>query len=70
MVTDGPEPRRGSGRGRLRVAIVGGGIGALEALLALRDLAEERVEITLLSPGVRVSLPAGVDRGAVRWRPG
>ena len=39
-----------SGRGRLRVLIVGGGVGALEAMLALRDLAEERVEVTLLCP--------------------
>jgi NADH dehydrogenase FAD-containing subunit len=30
--------------------IVGGGVGALEAMLALRDLAEERVEVTLLCP--------------------
>jgi sulfide:quinone oxidoreductase len=39
-----------SGRGRLRVLIVGGGVGGLEAMLALRDLAEERVEVTLLCP--------------------
>jgi sulfide:quinone oxidoreductase len=32
------------------VLIVGGGVGALEAMLALRDLAEERVEVTLLCP--------------------
>src|SRR4249919_1028615 len=50
MVADGPELPGGSGRGRLRVAIVGGGVGALEAMLALGDLAEGRVELTLLSP--------------------
>ena len=50
MVADGPELAGGSGRGRLRVAIVGGGVGALEAMLALGDLAEGRVELTLLSP--------------------
>ena len=35
----------------LRVLIAGGGVAGLEALLALRDLAGERVELTLLSPG-------------------
>ena len=50
MVADGLEPAFASGRGPPRVVIVGGGVGALEAMLALRDLAEERVEITLLSP--------------------
>jgi sulfide:quinone oxidoreductase len=35
---------------RTRVTIVGGGVAALEALLALRALAEERVEIELVSP--------------------
>ncbi len=50
MVADSPELPSASGRGRLRVVIVGGGVGALEAMLALRDLAEERVEMTLLSP--------------------
>jgi sulfide:quinone oxidoreductase len=33
----------------LRVLIAGGGVAGLEALLALRDLAGERVELTLLS---------------------
>ena len=32
------------------VVIVGGGVAGLEALLALRDLAGDRVEITLISP--------------------
>ncbi len=50
MVADGPELASGTGRGRLRVVIVGAGVGALEAMLALRDLAKERVEITLLCP--------------------
>jgi sulfide:quinone oxidoreductase len=34
----------------LRVLIAGGGVAALEAVLALRALAEERVEIGLLAP--------------------
>lgn len=33
-----------------RVVIAGGGVAALEALIALRDLAGERVEITLVAP--------------------
>jgi len=36
--------------GRLRVLIVGGGVAALEAALALRHLAEERVAIELFAP--------------------
>jgi sulfide:quinone oxidoreductase len=35
---------------KLRVLVVGGGIAALETVLALRDLAGERVAVTLLSP--------------------
>ncbi len=33
-----------------KVLIAGGGVAALEAALALRDLAAEQVEITLLAP--------------------
>jgi sulfide:quinone oxidoreductase len=40
----------GCGRGPVRVLIAGGGVGALEAALALRHLAEDRVEVTLLCP--------------------
>jgi NADH dehydrogenase FAD-containing subunit len=32
-----------------RVLIVGGGIAGLEALMAIRDLAEDRVAITLVA---------------------
>jgi sulfide:quinone oxidoreductase len=39
-----------SKRKRLRVVIAGGGVAALEALLALRALAGQRVDVTLLSP--------------------
>ena len=35
---------------RYRVLIAGGGVAALEAMVALRTLAEERVEIELLAP--------------------
>ena len=34
----------------VRVLVAGGGVAGLEALLALRDLAGDRVELTLLSP--------------------
>ncbi len=40
---------RGS-RSPLQVLIVGGGVAALEATLALRKLAEERVEVELIAP--------------------
>lgn len=33
-----------------RVLVAGGGVAGLEALLALRDLAGDRVSLTLLSP--------------------
>jgi sulfide:quinone oxidoreductase len=36
--------------GRLRVVIAGGGVAALEAMVAVRALAEERVDISLLAP--------------------
>jgi len=36
--------------GPAKVVIVGGGVGALEAMLALRDLAGERVEIEVCAP--------------------
>jgi sulfide:quinone oxidoreductase len=39
-----------SRRGPVGVLIVGGGVAALEASLALHHLAEERVEVTLLCP--------------------
>jgi sulfide:quinone oxidoreductase len=35
---------------RFRVLIAGGGVAALEAMIALRHLAEERVDLTLLAP--------------------
>ena len=40
----------GVGSDRFRVLIAGGGVAGLEALLALRDMAGERVDLTLLSP--------------------
>ncbi len=44
------------------VAVIGGGIAGLEALLALRDLAEGRVSLTLVSPEPDFSYrPLAVD---------
>jgi sulfide:quinone oxidoreductase len=42
--------RRPRGRGP-RVVVAGGGVAGLEALLALRALAQDRLELHLLSPG-------------------
>jgi aspartate oxidase len=40
-----------NGRGsRVQVLIAGGGVAALEAALALRALAEDRVSVELLAP--------------------
>src|SRR5689334_11057407 len=36
---------------RLRVVVAGGGVAGLEALLALHDLAGDRVDLTLVEPG-------------------
>src|SRR5437867_9998938 len=40
----------GGAQDRYRVVIAGGGVAALEAMVALRALAEERVDIELLAP--------------------
>src|SRR5215211_4006559 len=42
--------RAGESRGSARVAIVGGGVGALEMVLALRDLLATEADMTLVSP--------------------
>jgi sulfide:quinone oxidoreductase len=39
-----------SPRSKLRVLIVGGGVGALEAALALRQMAPEQTDVTVLAP--------------------
>jgi sulfide:quinone oxidoreductase len=43
--------RRNRNGSKTRVAIVGGGVAGLEAMLALRELAGEQVEIELHAPG-------------------
>ena len=42
----------------LRVVVAGGGIAAAEVLLALRELAGDRVSLTLVSPSDELVLPA------------
>ncbi len=51
---------------RQKVLIAGAGVAGLEAALALRDLAGERVEVACPRPAPRVRLPAVCDRRAVR----
>jgi len=56
---------------RLSVLIAGGGVAAVEALLALRELVGQRVEITLLSPEREflyrpVTVAEAFDRGEAR----
>ena len=65
-----PDPgRRRSARPR--VLIAGGGVAGLETLLALRALAGDRVDITLVTPDLRfVNLSMAVDQPfrTQRWR--
>lgn len=61
----------GQRRDRMRVLIAGGGVAAVEALLALRELAGHRVELTLLSPEREflyrpVTVAEAFDRGEAR----
>src|SRR5262245_52752521 len=44
-----------SGTASMRVLIAGGGVAALEAALALRALAADRVRVELLAPGTQFS---------------
>ena len=61
---------------RFRVLIAGGGVAALEAALALRDLAGDRIATTVLSPQLTSSIgPCGcasrsptAGRSSIRWR--
>lgn len=64
----------GSAPNRLRVVIAGGGVAAVEALLALHELAGRRVEITLLSPEPEflyrpVTVAEAFERGEARAYP-
>jgi sulfide:quinone oxidoreductase len=43
---------------RVEIVIVGGGIAALEAMIALHDLAPARAHVTLVAPGPDAVLPA------------
>jgi sulfide:quinone oxidoreductase len=54
-IPSSPQPRR--------VVVVGGGIAALEVVLALRDLAADRLEVCLVAPDVHFTLrPMAVAR--------
>jgi sulfide:quinone oxidoreductase len=48
-----PDPPSLSRRARPRVVIAGGGVAGLETLLALRSLARDRVDITLVEPELK-----------------
>lgn len=64
MVDDVPRPS--SDRPR-RVVVAGGGIAALEVVLALRDLVGDRVQVTLVAPDVHFRLrPMEVARPFAR----
>ena len=52
-----------------RVLIAGGGVAGLEALLALRHLAGDRVALTLLAPERQFTYRPDGRRRAVRPRP-
>jgi sulfide:quinone oxidoreductase len=55
---------------RLRVLIAGGGIGGLETMVALRALAQERVQMTLLAPEPGFTLRAlGIQEAFGAGRP-
>jgi sulfide:quinone oxidoreductase len=43
---------------QLRVVIAGGGVAAVEAMLALRELAATRIELELIAPNEELVLPA------------
>ena len=60
--------------GRLQVVIAGGGVAAVEAMLALRELAGHRVAVTMLSPEREflyrpVTVAEAFDRGEARAYP-
>jgi sulfide:quinone oxidoreductase len=81
-MSDPPPNDRAAGSGshadprRPRVLIAGGGVAALETLLALRDRAAERLELCVLAPAKEfVYRPLGVlepfetdPPAGVRWR--
>jgi sulfide:quinone oxidoreductase len=50
MPKDSPQPWRRED-GRAEVVIAGGGVAALEAMIALHDIGPDRVHVTLLAPG-------------------
>src|SRR6266511_1933036 len=57
--SDGPHDHRyqddSMAGGRFRVVVAGGGVAALEAMVALRELAGELVDVTILAPEAEFS---------------
>ena len=53
-----PIPLGGSSGGRFKVVIVGGGVAALEAVLALQAIAADAVDVELIAPNDSFSLQA------------
>lgn len=62
MSVEAPAPTMGpmaeGAHEQTRVVIAGGGLAGIEAALALRDLADDRVAVTVLDPRPRFSVPA------------
>jgi sulfide:quinone oxidoreductase len=62
IVTSVPGPPTSQNPARPQVLIVGGGVAGLETLLALRALAGDRIDITILAPELKfVNLSMAVD---------
>ncbi len=51
-------PSGGAADGRFKVVIVGGGVAALEAVLALREIGAEAIEVEVIAPNESFSLQA------------
>src|SRR6476661_1443383 len=47
---DPDRPRQRGGRGRPRIVIAGGGVAALEAMIAVRELLDGFVSVDLITP--------------------
>jgi sulfide:quinone oxidoreductase len=63
LVTSMPDPPTSHNPARPQALIVGGGVAGLETMLALRALAGDRVDITILAPELKfVNLSMAVDQ--------
>jgi len=68
-LTSGDDQRPQSHSGKLRVVIRGGGVAALETMLALRDLGARTHDVLVIAPANRVRLPADGRPRAVAYGP-